>query len=493
MSSIDFFVPVIYSNQIKTLPQQALEAVDEYFYLGNKYPVTIFPPDASHPHALARQNRGDRYSSWKNVALKVASYCTLIFPLIALSAKVILRWYLQVSSIKIEEAPSSGGGGKFKSFDTSKASESKKTDPLKTASSTGLKQGSANSSLIKEKLPNDILTEIGELLSYKDQGSLAQCAVFTRDIVRNINERYINSMKSFETEIEALPPGQIGTEDLQRLLVGVVTSIAVGHPKYWVPVMDSLMRHVASDNTIDGIIQTHANLANLLATSGTPISSEQIYQFCKYLGQKHLSQVWPWSSYRALEQYALKLGHCSEGVQRAIKEYLTEQAQVHIKARSEALLLSNNRVLEYKIINIDSRLWFGLNGNGNSLWVQPGAQNEETAVMPEMFLDVLWTRIKSLQNAFQGQVLEVSMQGSAEARLPRNFTLELGCRIVSSSIFLDYNGTIQSDQIQRSMFGQSLGSFDLNNEDTKEHFYNQNYPNAIVTRKIVASQQRTVT
>ena len=69
MSSIGFFVPVVYKNQIKTVSQQVLERIDEFFYLGNKFRVSIFAPDAEHPQSWARQNRQNCHRSWTNIAI----------------------------------------------------------------------------------------------------------------------------------------------------------------------------------------------------------------------------------------------------------------------------------------------------------------------------------------------------------------------------------------------------------------------------------------
>lgn len=265
MSSIDFFVPVVYNNQIKTIPEQALETIDEYFYLGDKFRVSIFAPDAEHPQSWAMQNRQDRHRSWTNIAIKVASYCTVIIPLVALLVKAILRCYLQVSSIQVQ-------------------------------------QQFVPSSRIEARVPTEALQHIGSFLSYQDQAQLAQVGIFARDI----QQYYIDLMAPLKTEIEALPAGPLADGDFQRLLVGLVTSPAAGHPKHWVPLMDALMGHLGPDDTVNGIVQKHAHIADLLATTEQPISSDQIYQFCRYLGRKQLSKIMPWIGYRTLEQYSLK-------------------------------------------------------------------------------------------------------------------------------------------------------------------------------------------
>jgi hypothetical protein len=443
MSSIDFFVPVIYNNQNKTTSQQILEAVDEYFYFGDKPRVTIFSPDAEHPQSWARQNHQNRHRSWTNTALKVASYFTIIPPLVALATKVLLRRCLQVSSIQVEQA-------------------------------------FAPNSRIEAKLSAEVLRNIGSFLSHQDQAQLAQVAVFARDAALDIQQYYIDLMTPLKTEIEALPAGPLSNADFQRLLVSLVTSPASGHPKHWVPVMDALMGHLGPSDTFDGIIQKHANIAELLATSAQPISSDQVYQLCKYLGQKQLSKIMSWIGYRALEQYSLKPQLNSASVNKALKEYLSRKAKVHIRAGNDGYFLPRNQMLEFQKIDIDPRQWFGLNGEENSLWTQPGAENGEIAPMPELLLEVLWTHIQSLRTSCVDKPFMVGMRGRAEAQLPHNFILALAQRITNADIFLDHNHTtIDKAEIEKPNYARSLGYL---SDAEKEALATESYPNAVVVR-----------
>src|SRR5690606_38169968 len=216
------------------------------------------------------------------------------------------------------------------------------------------------------------------------------------------------------------PAGPLSNADFQRLLVGLVTSPALGHPKHWVPVMDALMGHLGPNDTVNGIIQKHANIADLLATSAQPISPDQVYQFCKYLGQKQLSKIMPWIGYRALEQYSLKPPLDSASVNKALKEYLTQQAKLHIRAGNNGYFLPHNRMLNFQETDIDPRKWFGFNGEESSLWTQPGAENGEIAPMPALLLEVLWTHIQSLRASCADKPFMVGMIGRAEAQLPHN-------------------------------------------------------------------------
>jgi len=60
MSEVNFFTPIVYNNPQKTTAQCALEAVDEYFNLGelNSYKgahIRIFDPDTEHPPSITQQ------------------------------------------------------------------------------------------------------------------------------------------------------------------------------------------------------------------------------------------------------------------------------------------------------------------------------------------------------------------------------------------------------------------------------------------------------
>jgi len=443
MSSIDFFTPVNYNNQIKTIPQKILETVDDYLYLGDKFRVKIFDPNADNPQLWAMQDRQGRHHSWTHTAIKIASYCTLVLPLIALLTKATLRCYLQISSIQIQT------------------------------------RFSPNSQ-IEDRLPTELFQHIGSFLSDKDHGQLAQVGMFARDAERDAQQYHMDLMAPLKAEIQALPADPLTREDFQRLLVGLITSPSMGHPKYWTPVMDALMEKTAPENTARETIRSHANMADLLATSEEPISPEQIYQFCKYLGQKQLSEIKPWIAYRALEQYLLKPVLDLTSVNKALKEYLTQQATKHITTKNNAYFLPNNRLLGFQETTIDPRNWFGINGENYALWEQPDAENGEVAPhIPELLLEVLWTHIQSLQTSCIDRAFSISMFGRHEAELPHHFTLTLAQRITNANIFLDHGNTIDRREFEKPYYGRNLGN--LNDAEIEE--VAQQYPAAVTIRR----------
>ncbi|MEN9654755.1 MAG: hypothetical protein RL235_867 [Chlamydiota bacterium] len=100
MTSVRFSTPVVYDAPA-TCAQKALTVAEKYLDLGGKPRVTIFAPDADHPAYWAQQSDQTHRHSWITIAIKIASYCTLILPLIALIAKVVLRSSLRISSVEI--------------------------------------------------------------------------------------------------------------------------------------------------------------------------------------------------------------------------------------------------------------------------------------------------------------------------------------------------------------------------------------------------------
>lgn len=417
MSSINFFTPVVYNNQMKTKPQQALEAVGECLYLGNAPRVTIFAPDAKHPQSWALQNRQGRYRSWMNITMKIIACCIAILPLFIFNAA--LRRHLKVGSIKVQQqlfAPNS----------------------------------------VEVKLPVNVLQKINSFLSHKDQDELAPVAYFTFDAARKTQQL----TASLKTEIEALPRGPIARDDFQRLLVKLVTSPAspaAGHySKHWVSVMNALMTHEIYVGR--NIIQANAHMADLLATSEETISPDQIYQFCKYLGCNQISQFPPWAGYRALEQYHLLKPQFTLAVNKYLKEYLTQKAKTLIVAIDNGFIFPKK--LSFQKINIDPREWFG--SGKYALWHQtpdtPDGEIAPSARMPELLLEALWTRIQSLYIACTGlgQPFEVSMIGRIESQLPKNFTLQLAKRITNAGMFLEHNDTIDEQELEKPYYARSL-------------------------------------
>jgi hypothetical protein len=326
------------------------------------------------------------------------------------------------------------------------------------------------------ELPLEILQRIASSLSYKDQGRLARVAVFARDAVHDMHD--VDRMAFLKAEIETLPPGPLAREDGQRLLVGLVRSRAAGHPQYWIPVMDALMGYLTTQNKADDLIQSHGYMADLLTTSGQPISSDQIYQFCRYLGLNQLSKNRPWISYRALEQYLLRPQLNFASVNLALREYLTQQAEVRICAQDQDCGVLNNRILIFQKTVIDPRIWFGFNRTNRSLWVQPIAQDGEIAPMPELLLEVLWTRIQSLRNSCMDRPFMVNMDERAEALLPRNFTLILAQRITNADIFLDCGRrTVNREDLEKPDYARFF--HELSDEEVVELALA--YPGALTT------------
>ncbi|MBS4168153.1 DUF648 domain-containing protein [Parachlamydia sp. AcF125] len=88
MDKINFFTPVKSSDSAKSFKLFLLEKIDGYFYLGGKRAEILSIP--SQGCAIEVKLVNSRCSLLA-IALKVASYCTLLMPALALTAKVFLR------------------------------------------------------------------------------------------------------------------------------------------------------------------------------------------------------------------------------------------------------------------------------------------------------------------------------------------------------------------------------------------------------------------
>ncbi len=88
MNKINFFTPVSYSNTSKSTDQTLLEIVDSYFYLGGKK-AEVLPPCPEENGEIV--HLVDDTSPLFATVLKIASYCTVVLPLIMLAAKAVLR------------------------------------------------------------------------------------------------------------------------------------------------------------------------------------------------------------------------------------------------------------------------------------------------------------------------------------------------------------------------------------------------------------------
>ena len=94
MEKIPFFTPIFYKNRPDTTREWLLEKVDDYFYLGGKKAQAIVLKGIGTDLLNKRTKEvilADQNASMLCTVLKVISYCTLIFPVILLIAKAILR------------------------------------------------------------------------------------------------------------------------------------------------------------------------------------------------------------------------------------------------------------------------------------------------------------------------------------------------------------------------------------------------------------------
>ncbi len=444
MLSIRFFSPITYEKENTTGSERALERVEEYFYLGGKFRVSLFEEklEGGSSRLYAMQNSLDRHRPWTNVAIKVVSYCTVVLPLVALLAKAALRYYLGVYSIKLK--------GEF-----------------------------AFASNIENKLPLDLLRLVVPFLEETDQSRLGATCYLLHNAVQKARDKFLRNEKLLIGRLKALPkmisfPQSFSKEDIAAavkanqdfgsFLVNLIKADSLGyHHRSWRYLMHGFIRRTWHDFTIEHLIGGHAVLANFLAQSNKPISSSEIYHFCRYLVEKDTPAGFytpfgflfhafprpipniPWIFYRVLEQYSISLKDHAESINRAIKENLALQAKARLIATK------GYRTFE---VYIDPRDWFGFQGSRYSLWksLDFGEENNQLVSMPNLLEDALFESIVSIKESRPDLQFMVSMPRKWEPEVPPNFVLSLARRITNEGIFFRSN-KVDRSQLERPEFG----------------------------------------
>jgi hypothetical protein len=479
VASIHFYTPIVYDFKEKTRLQRTLECVDEYFYLGNRPRLFVLPPDATHEQTWAQERLVDCHRSWPNLALKIASYCTIIFPLIVGIAQYILRSIATIHSIQQIEFVC------------------EKNDR------------------IRAKVQAPSLLCIASFLGEKDSGKFAQTAHFARNALQSLDQshkRQIEGLKkeiealrpgslisneefqrlviallnsppplidhprhwtplmnrlmqfcSIAAEINALPSGVISNEAFQRLLVELLHSPLINYPRHWTPLINQLMQHRQFSIEISEFVHDHTTIAQMLKSSDRPIAPDRLYLFCNYIEKKLLSDRHPWVACRVFEQY---MSIHPDTVSTALKGYLVRQTEQLIIPIDNQCLLSysyssrnfhsqNSHALWFMNARINLMSWFGDYDEDLSLWGNLSDENNAIICIPELVRDAIWTRIQQLHDAYKDYPQLISMSGRFDSQQPTDFALELAQRITNACIFLDQNGTLDIRAIEKPAYVRS--------------------------------------
>jgi hypothetical protein len=114
MSKVDFFTPIVFDvafNSVISGSEILLDVVDSYFYLGGKQVCAVSGNIKDNGSTRAYRVQNPPQPSLFTTALKVASYFTLVLPLIMLVAKAVLR---SMHHIEIVEEPTHSHSSKHK-------------------------------------------------------------------------------------------------------------------------------------------------------------------------------------------------------------------------------------------------------------------------------------------------------------------------------------------------------------------------------------------
>lgn len=89
MAEIRFLTPIEYGNHATSFHQKLIEKTDFYFYLGGRKVAEVIPGN------IEKNSQGvilkDERAIWWKTALKVASYFTIILPVLILLTKLVMR------------------------------------------------------------------------------------------------------------------------------------------------------------------------------------------------------------------------------------------------------------------------------------------------------------------------------------------------------------------------------------------------------------------
>jgi len=324
---------------------------------------------------------------------------------------------------------------------------------------------------LDDKLPLAVLQHATSFLSYGDRGPLTQAARFTLNASRHSEVQYTLNTERLKTKIAVLPAGWIPKPQFACLLIELLRSPAKGHPALWVPLMDRLMTHYPLSNVHDGIVEDHADIAQMLGAAEPPLDADQIYAFCDYLGKKQLSRTKIWAAYRALEKY---LPLSPSTVERALYEFSLRKAQLLIVPQNCKFPLGDGQELEYYRTVIDSRDWFGFDYSTASLWVNSGI-DDKSAPLPAVLREALFSHLLNLSAACAACPFMTEMVAEEGSTPPRNFLLPLAAKITEAGIFLEGGGRILDKYLLRKPYWSSV--FSLQSEELEK--LAEQYPGAI--------------
>lgn len=279
--------PVTYQTGSESISQKLLKLVGGFLYVGKTTRFVVIPDSAKKGCWVALQDRLNRPCSGSNIAWKVALYVTVFLPLIALCMNIGLRWYLGISSIEVKGNLQAG-------------------------------------SQLERKIPTPLLGKIVSFLSPTDFYRFTQVGSCVGYLKRDEEARLRNIVKVI---VQPLQEDGEGRTPLHSFLSSCIAGSHV-----WNSLMDDLILdwrnlHLFEPRRLEDLTQGHSELAQQLGKLQVPITANELYHFCRYIGNRCLQGA-VFSGYRVLEGYQLErsLNRVKIGAERALRKYLTERA-----------------------------------------------------------------------------------------------------------------------------------------------------------------------
>lgn len=105
MSKVGYFTPVDFGDRPKNYVETFSEKIDWYFFFGGKTACVLPAENKEGSYGVAFKTS---FIPWYHTALKIASYCTLVIPLLALIAKAVLRGRLSFHIVDFSKMVEAG-------------------------------------------------------------------------------------------------------------------------------------------------------------------------------------------------------------------------------------------------------------------------------------------------------------------------------------------------------------------------------------------------
>jgi|GEM_PF-4208702 len=336
VSNVSLGVPIVFNNKHSTKAEKLLELTSQYFYLGGKERLTIYPADYQHSKPWAMITPiGYHFFSWRRLGI-IMSMFTLFIPLLVFLLDRALRYYIDVPSIPLEDEC-------YLCLQRYQGLENEDQNgafvPLRLDKSSGSKL------FISNEIPNVEVAwnKIFSYLTVHEIQGLSQVDDLVYSILDEPQKRLerLARLHKLILDESRLFDRSVRRSFLKKL---VLHSSGLGSAELWRSIMKDF--HDCYSNDCEGLVTFAEDLKEALQDEDA--SSRQLRRLVDVLPLLYR----PWAIGTIFEQLALS------NLEKSKKEYLRENIQKRLNGLTEEELgiLSCEEV-----ISIDPRKCFGCN------------------------------------------------------------------------------------------------------------------------------------